>query len=964
MFDLVALLIIACRDFCIRRFETELYFTFNDGDAEIRPAALIRINEADLLLCLLVGLLILLLGWKTLAFYRRTIAGRGWFQKDMTDWKQIVNGLDVGVIRLNENLRVTEINAAARNLIGWPHDSALNVPLPALAAVSPGGGAQDLGELAAAAQAKAQIIDIAECRLKNGHAAANTPLKISIRPSRAEHSRAERLDAERFRKGSVVVLLQPLPTNAADPDVHESRYRALLEAAADIVWITNAEGQLLQDSPSWSKFTGQTYDEFKGWGWMRALHPDDQARTQDLWRQCLADKSDYRTEYRLRTSDGDYRYMTALGTPVIDRDGVIREWIGFNTDISERQRFYDKLAESEERFRQVAALSREWIWEQEPSGRYIYSSSAIADILGYSPQEIIGKHYQELQWPDEDRNAVEPLSMAPENATQFRSLHVYRHKKGHKVITEATGETVLDKQGQILKWRGIERNITEKIYVDQNLRAILQKVPVALLMIDARGVIKMTNVALRNLLGYEERELTGKRVESLIPFAPWDKPLQHPEGAADADGENSEHQVLTALTKTGDAVPIEVGAAPVDYSGEVFTVAAILDLRKRLQAEEVLKKSDQRKIDFLAILGHELRNPLMALQQASELMGLDDASAASRTAYLNVIRNQVADLKILVDDLLDIARLNNGEIVVIKKMLTVEEIISRVRDDIQWMLAAKNQTLLVSLPPRKAYVYGELTRLAQIVVNILHNASKFAPAQSTVWLTVETDDAHVLIKIRDEGKGFSTAMLKNIFESFTRQQHLKFDREWLTGSGGVGLALANYLLMLHDGALTVANAGSDKGGEVMVTLPIALSQEPVTLEEEIQTPQKKASYRFLIVDDHPGSAESLSELLKMMGHEAVYATSGQEGLTLAKTFRPQVALLDLILPDMPGYEIARQMKESIAPGIPLAAITGMPPNNEKVQKEIGWFDAFFLKPISAREIEKWAVTTLANRAGT
>jgi PAS domain S-box-containing protein len=479
-------------------------------------------------------------------------------------------------------------------------------------------------------------------------------------------------------------------------------------------------------------------------------------------------------------------------------------------------------------------------------------------------------------------------------------------------------------------------------------------------------VIRMANSHFEELFDYGAGEVLGKTLEALMP----DRFREHYAAYCKGYLANPEPHVMGAgreligLSKTGNEIPLEVSLAPIQIKEEALVVGTIIDLRKRKEAEEILAIADRNKSEFLAILGHELRNPLMALKNAAELMRINSQDSNKLSWALDVINHQAEDLNHLVDELLDLARIEQGHINLESQNINVETIIEHVTETIQWIIDKKKQTLIVSPPEKTIFVNGDLIRLSQVLVNLLHNASKFTPEGKTIWLEVYTDPdkAEIKFKIRDEGIGFTKDEFIDIFNLFSRGAKAK-NKNGVDGLG-IGLALARRLVELHHGELTASSQGPQQGSEFTVRLPLNLAY-PIKICPEIaisNEPAMPASfYRILIIDDHPNSAESTAELFKVRGHETCYAETGREGIELAKKFKPEIVLIDIVLPDISGYECAKWIRKNPdTKHAKLIAITGMSQSPEEQQKHQSDFDCFFIKPINIKNIEQWVALSMKN----
>lgn len=363
---------------------------------------------------------------------------------------------------------------------------------------------------------------------------------------------------------------------------------------------------------------------------------------------------------------------------------------------------------------------------------------------------------------------------------------------------------------------------------------------------------------------------------------------------------------------------------------------------------EELAVADRRKNEFLATLAHELRNPLAPIRNALQILHLDPEPDV-RQQTLGVIDRQLGQMVRLVDDLLDISRITNNKLQLRKARIELAEAIRSALETTRPFIEKAGHELTVRLPPEPVYVEADLTRLAQVFINLLNNSTKYTERGGHIWLTVETQGHEVTVSVRDTGIGITAEHLPQLFEMFS-QAAPALER---SGGGlGVGLALARGVVELHGGSIEARSEGLGKGSEILVRLPVAAAPagEPQPSGSETELPQGPRC-RILIADDNRDSADSLSLLLSLSGHETWTAHDGLEAIEAARSHNPDVALLDIGMPKINGYEVARRIRqEPWGQRILLVAITGWGQDDDKQQAREAGFDHHLTKPVNLADL--------------
>ena len=417
------------------------------------------------------------------------------------------------------------------------------------------------------------------------------------------------------------------------------------------------------------------------------------------------------------------------------------------------------------------------------------------------------------------------------------------------------------------------------------------------------------------------------------------------------------------LTPLSAALMDEVAErAAIAFATARLYGALQVEIAERRQAEARLEEASRRKDEFLAMLAHELRNPLAPIRNAVELIRLAAPAEARVRWAADVTDRQLRQLTRLVDELLDVARISQGKVVLQTQCLDLVTLVSQCLDSQRDLLEKRRQTLAVSLPGMPLNLNGDSTRLAQVINNLLSNAIKYTPEGGSISVNVthseRSDGEFAVLEVSDNGIGIDAELLPHVFELF-EQGKRALDRT--QGGLGVGLTLVQRLVQLHGGEVVAGSAGPGLGAQFRVTLPCLGIDEPVAASDgEARLPGAAVARRILVVDDNVDVVETTTMLLSLSGHAVRSAKDGLQALHAAAQFRPQVVLLDIGLPLMDGYEVARRLRQMPEmAGALLVALTGYGQQGDRQRGKDAGFDAHMLKPVDphalARVIEGQAV---------
>ena len=380
--------------------------------------------------------------------------------------------------------------------------------------------------------------------------------------------------------------------------------------------------------------------------------------------------------------------------------------------------------------------------------------------------------------------------------------------------------------------------------------------------------------------------------------------------------------------------------------------AALESSTARLRdSEEMLRETDRRKDEFLAMLAHELRNPLAPIRNSVEYLRLKERDPELGWSY-DVIDRQVDHLTRLVDDLLDVSRITRGKLEIRKKRVELSEILRGALETIQPQLTRRGQRLHVTTPPGPVELHADAIRMTQVLLNLLDNAVKFTPDGGSVWLTAEREEGALVLRVRDEGRGLEPDELPQLFQMFYQSRHTKL---LSVGGLGIGLALVRRLTELHGGSVEAVSEGLGMGSEFVIRIPCVEERlERVgPSDSDPASSSRPPSRRILVVDDNRDSAESLMLLLRLSGHEVLAVHDGLAAVEAAGTWEPEVVLLDIGLPEMDGYEVAMKLRERPdGKRLTLIAVTGWGQDADRQRSSEAGFDAHLTKPVETSTLQK------------
>jgi PAS domain S-box-containing protein len=538
-------------------------------------------------------------------------------------------------------------------------------------------------------------------------------------------------------------------------------------------------------------------------------------------------------------------------------------------------------------------------------------------------------------------------------------------KDGFECAIDDSAAPIRCKEGEIVGCVLVFRDVTQERRADRALRtsearksAILTSALDCIISMDHKGRIVDFNPAAEKTFGISRAQVLGHTVaETIIPP---EYRAAHEAGLAHfmATGEGpvlGKRIELAAQRADGSQFPCELAITTTRLADQQpFFTAYLRDITEQKQSREALRQAadrltqaDRSKDEFLAMLAHELRNPLAPMRNAVQLLEMPGTSDEDRHKAQGILERQIENMGRMINDLLDVSRITEGKIELRKKPVSLESILTASTSLLRASFAAHGQELTVSMPPEPVYLDADATRLEQVFGNLLANACKYSGDGSHISLKAVCDTAasppEVIVTVSDDGMGIPPELLPHVFDLFV-QSTRSLDRSH--GGLGIGLTLVQRLVALHGGRVEAHSAGLDQGAEFTVHLPI-LSEAPPPPPlnpKVVKVPEIRR--RILIVDDNTDSAITMATLQTRRGHATRTAFTGPDALTAAAEFQPEVVLLDIGLPGMDGFEVARRLRSVPAfQKIQLIAMSGYGRAEDRALAKEAGFDEYLVKPI-------------------
>ncbi len=604
----------------------------------------------------------------------------------------------------------------------------------------------------------------------------------------------------------------------------------------------------------------------------------------------------------------------------------------------------------------VEAVQDYGIFMLDPTGIVLSWNLGAARLKGYEADEVIGKHFsmfyplaaRESRWPDEELRRAAANGKYEEEGWRLR-------KDGSRFWANVVITALRDQSGAITGYGKVTRDLTERRdhmealrQSEEQLRLLIEGVrDYAIYMLNPQGIIKSWNSGAKVIKGYEAHEVIDKhygmffRNEDIAAGLPA-KELH------DALKQGRTEEEGWRVRKDGSTFWANIVMTPIHADGVLLGYAKVTrDMTERTRLRD-LEHSSRRMNEFLAMLAHELRNPLAPIRNAVSILQLEPAPSTTVRTSRDMIDRQLSHMTRLVDDLLDAGRLTSGKVRIKPELILFNDVVARAIEAIRPDMDVRSHSLALDMPAEDVWVNADPTRLAQVLQNLLGNATKFTPTGGAIKLHARVTNDRLHVEVSDNGAGIAPAAMENIFELFSQGDGIAASRQ----SGlGIGLSLARALVEMHGGSISASSPGVGEGSVFSFDLPGASLR--------ISTPRgaggddaDSESVRVLVVDDNRDAADSLSEILRLLGFRVHTAYAGEAAILAVRQVMPDAVFLDIGMPDMDGPAVLRAIRQ--LPGgaaVFVCAVTGFGTEDEKAGRaDFYGFDGRLQKPVMLEEL--------------
>ena len=745
----------------------------------------------------------------------------------------------------------------------------------------------------------------------------------------------------------------PAPTSASWQD---EPYRRMVEGIRDYaVFLLDTEGHVASWNLGAERIKGYAPKEIIG-RHFSTFYP--QSAIDKGWPQHELDTAARLGRFeddgwRVR-KDGTMFWANVVITAVRSDEGRLLGFSKITRDLTERRMNEERLRISEERFRMMVEGVRDYaIFLLDPTGHVVTWNAGAQRIKGYAPDEIIGKHFsqfypaeaRERNWPQRELEEAIRLGRFEDEGWRLR-------KDGTRFWANVVITRLVDREGVHRGFSKITRDLTERREQEERMRQSEERFRLllegvedyAIYMLDPDGRITSWNAGAQRITGYSADEIVGQSFERFFP--PEEVVAGRPAEELRAAALNRRVESTGwRMRKDGTRFWADVVVTALhDEEGRLRGFAKVTrDLSEKKRIEN-LEEQGRHLTEFLAMLAHELRNPLAPIRNALGIMALSREMAPEVAWSRDVIDRQTTQLTRLVDDLLDVSRITRGKLSMHTATMDVNVAVQRAVEAARPLLDSRKHQLEVRLAPAEVQVNGDMTRIIQVLVNLLNNAAKYTPEGGRISVTVETLDQDAVVRVKDNGIGIPPHMIEHVLDLFAQGERSLARTE---GGLGIGLTLARRIVALHGGSIKARSEGASRGSEFCVRLPLlpayVASLVPLaTRESGASLPSRS----IVVVDDNNDAAETMAMLLRSIGHDVRVQTDGTSALRELTERMPDVVLLDIGLPGMNGYEVARRLREQ--PGgdeVRIYALTGYGQEDDRRRSMQAGFDGHLVKPV-------------------
>jgi PAS domain S-box-containing protein len=916
--------------------------------------------------------------------------------RKQSEWLRItLESIGDAVISTDADSRVTFMNGVAEGLTGWSQAEAVGRPLTDIFRIINEQTRQPVENPALRALREGAIVGLANHTVLIARDGTEHPIDDSAAPIREGSGAA---------LGAVLVFRDVTERKRAE----EIRVRlaAIVESSDDAIVSKTLEGVIRSWNAGAEHLFGYTREEAVGQPITLIIPPELHQEEQEILSRLRRGQRIEHFETVRMAKDGRRLNISLTVSPLRDEEGNIIGASKVARNVTEARRAEAALRESDEKLRLLADTIPQLAWMARPDGHIFWYNRRWYDYTGTNPEQMQGWGWQSVHDPNVLPSVLERWRGSIASGTPFDMVFPLRGADGRFRPFLTRINPLRNDQGRILYWCGTNTDISEQKRAEEASRFLADASAALAAVVDYESTLaKVARLAvpffadwctvhmaqpdgsLRRLAavhGNPARIGLANEMGERYPTRP-DDPYgpQHvlrtgqPEIAADVTeallltaARDDDH--LRALRELGlrsyICVPLATrgktlgtltfmlaesgrryGPADLTLARDLAHRAAVATENARLYAE--LREADRRKDEFIALLAHELRNPLAPLRNGLQVLRLADGDAGAVAQARAMMERQLGHMVRLIDDLLDISRISRNKMELRRSRVLLADVVSSAVETSRPVIEAAEHELIVSLPPEPVSLDADLTRLAQVFGNLLTNSAKYTERGGRIWLSAAREGDRVAVAVRDTGIGIPAYALRTIFDMFS-QVDRSIERS--TGGLGIGLALVKGLVEMHGGTVEAVSPGQGQGSTFTVRLPVLGDRTPrPDLAADGERSGGRPRRRILVVDDNHDAADSMAMMLRLMGNEVRTAHDGVEAVEAALVFRPQVILMDVGMPRLNGYDATQRIRQQPwGRGAIIIALTGWGQDVDRAQSKAAGCNGHLVKPVNLPDLEK------------
>jgi PAS domain S-box-containing protein len=880
-------------------------------------------------------------------------------RRQQQEWLRVtLASIGDAVIATDTQGRVTFLNGVAQELTAWKQEEAHGQPLEAVFAILNEQTRQPVENPVEKVLRDGVVVGLGNHTVLIAKDGTERPIDDSAAPIR---------DSSGKIIGVVLIFRDVTEHRRAIQEVRssEARKSAILETALDCVITMDHEGKVVEFNPAAEKTFGYRRAEVIGNELASFIIPHSLREQHRRGMAHLLKTGEgpvlgQRLELPALRADGiEFPVEIAITRIAVDGPPMFTAYL---RDISERSRAEAALGEAERRFKAVFNQQFQFMAILTPDGTVLDANETCFSATGIEPERVLGRPFWETPWWDRLPVIQEQLKRHVSEAVGSGGpvTGEIEYSQADGTIRHATVVVtgLRDESGRVTSIIVEGHDDTERRQhetalqeSEEKLRLLADTIPQLAWMAGPDGYVFWYNRRWYEYTGTTPDQMEGWGWQSLHDPDTLPKVIERWKDSI-TNGEpfemvfplkGADNQFRSFLTR--------VNPLRDEENRILYWFGTNTDISEIKQMEEALRDADRRKDEFLATLAHELRNPLAPIRNSLQILKMPRVDAATVQQTRDMMERQVHHLVRLVDDLLDVSRVMRGKIELRREPVELASVVARAVEIVQPLIEVQGHRLNLSLPSESLVLDADPVRLAQVVGNLLTNSAKYSETNGNIWLTARRERDQAVLSVRDTGIGIAPDMLPHVFELFVQADHTSTKAQ---GGLGIGLTLVKNLVEMHGGTVEAKSAGLGKGCEFIIRLPLMVqeSQQPNEKQNGEQKDTPPSGHRLLVVDDNKDAAVSLAMLLRLQGHEVRVAHDGPSALEISKSYQPGVIFLDIGMPGMDGYEVARRIRQH--PGLEkvvLAALTGWGQEEDRRRTAEAGFDYHLVKPPEPKAVE-------------